>query len=165
MRQIKELRLKKGKKFIVILSSAAALFLLIILGFKKIHKQELPHDLKLEYEFNSGVTTHKRTYASTQAIFFPESIRKEGDYIINNDTGYQVCVATPEEGFLFLGQGQYEMTGKPLVFFVIQPKEEENANYKGEFGIYERNEKEEYKYCITGNERKIEKVKFKVDSI
>lgn len=143
----KELRLEEGKKLITILSSVCILFVLIILGLRKIHRQEVPHDLKMEYEFSSGVTTHERTYASMPAIYFPESVRKEGDYVINNDTGYQVCVATPEEGFLFLGQGRYEITGKPLVFFVIQPREEESVNYKGEFGIYERNEKK--KKCIN----------------
>ena len=161
----KELRLEEGKKLITILSSVCILFVLIISGLRKIHRQELPYDLKREYEFSSGVTTHERTYASTQAIYFPESIRKEGDYVINNDTGYQVCVATPEEGFLFLEQGKYEITGKPLVFFVLQPQGKEKAAYKGEFCILERNEKEVYKYCIAGSERKIKKVKFKTENI
>ena len=160
----KKLRLEEGKKLITILSSVCILFVLIILGLRKIQRQEFPHDLKTEYEFSSGVTTHERTYASTPAIYFPESVRKEGEYVINNDTGYQVCVATPEEGFLFLGQGKYEITGKPLVFFVLQPQGKENVKYKGEFAISEKHEKEGYKYCIVGSERKIKKVKFKTDS-
>ena len=60
-------------------------------------------------------------------------------------------------GGVFLGQGRYEITGKPLVFFILQPQSKENADYKGEFGIYDWDEKEGYKYCITGNERKIKK--------
>ena len=161
----KELGQNKGKKLVTIIGSACILFGLIILGVKKIQRQELPHDLKTEYEFSSGVTTYERTYASTPAIYFPESIRKEGDYVINNDTGYQVCVATPEEGFLFLEQGQYEITGKPLVFFVLQPQGKENVKYKGEFAISKKHEKEGHKYYITGDERKIKKIKFKTENI
>ena len=83
MKQI-GLRLNKGQKLVTIIGSVCILFGLIILGLRKINKQDFPHDLKLEYEFNSGVTTHEKTYASTPAIYFPESIRQKGDYVINN---------------------------------------------------------------------------------
>ena len=92
----KKLRMKEGRKLVTILSSVCILFILIILGLRKIHRQELPHDLKTEYDFNSGVTTHEKTYESTPTIYFPESMRQKGDYEINNKTGYQICVATPE---------------------------------------------------------------------
>lgn len=154
MKQIKELRLEKGKKYIVILSSVCTLFLLTVFGLRRMYKQELPRDFKSKYEFNSGVTTHEKTYVSTPAIYFPESIRQEGDYVISNETGYRVCVATPEDGFLFLGQGIYQITGKPLVFFIVQPQGKENVMFKGELGICERNKKTGFKYYITGNERK-----------
>ena len=121
----KELRQNKGKKLVTIIGSACILLGLILLGLRKIHRQELPRDLKTEYEFNSGVTTHEKTYESTPTIYFPESMRQKGDYEINNITRYQVCVATPEEGFLFLEQGTYQITGTPLVFFIVKPEGKE----------------------------------------
>ena len=71
----KKLRMKEGRKLVTILSSVCILFILIILGLRKINKQDFPYDLKSEYEFNSGVTTHEKTYESTPTIYFPESMR------------------------------------------------------------------------------------------
>lgn len=161
----KELRLEEGKKLITILSSVCILFILIILGLRKIYRQEIPHDLKTEYEFNSGVTTHEKTYESTPAIYFPESIRQKGDYVIDNKTGYQICVATPEEGFLFLEQGLYQITGTPLVFFFVKPEGNEKKIYRGEVGICKKDEKTGFKYCVTGNGEKIKKMRFYTEII
>ena len=60
MKQI-GLRLNKGQKLVTIIGSACILLGLILLGLRKIHRQEVPRDLKTEYEFNSGVTTHEKT--------------------------------------------------------------------------------------------------------
>lgn len=161
----KELRMEKGKKLVTILSSVCILFVLIILGLRKMHRQEIPHDLKTEYDFNSGVTTHEKTYESTPTIYFPDSIRQKGDYVINNKTGYQICVATSEEGFLFLEQGVYQIKGTPLVFFIVKPRENENKIYRGEFSICKRDEKVDFKYHIIGNGRKIKKMRFYAEFI
>ena len=160
MKQIKELRLERGKKFIVILCSVCVLFLLMVLGLRRMYKQELPRDFKSKYEFNSGVTTHERTYASTPAIYFPENIRQEGDYVINNSTGYQICVGTREEGFLFLGQGEHKISGKLLVFFVIKPETEEAISCKGEFVICRENDEKGFQYILNGNQNKIKKISY-----
>lgn len=161
----KELRQDKGKKLVTIIGSACILFGLIILGLRKIHRQELPHDLKTEYDFNSGVTTHEKTYESTPTIYFPESIRQKGDYVITNKTGYQMCVATPEDGFLFLEQGVYQITGTPLVFFIVKPQGKDSKMYRGELSICKRDEKTGFKYCIVGNGEKIKKMRFYTEII
>ena len=160
MKQIKELRLERRKKFIVIMSLVCVLFLLMVLGLRRMHKQELPRDFKSKYEFNSGVTTHEKTYASTPAIYFPESIRQEGNYVINNSTGYQLCVGTREEGFLFLGQGEHKISGKLLVFFVIKPETEETISCKGEFVICRENDEKGFRYTLNGNQNKIKNISF-----
>lgn len=161
----KESGQNKGKKLVTIIGSACILLGLILLGLKKIHRQEVPRDLKTEYEFNSGVTTHEKTYESTPTIYFPESMRQKGDYEINNKTGYQICVATPEEGFLFLEQGTYQIIGTPLVFFIVKPEGNEKKTYRGEVSICKKDEKTGFKYCIAGNGEKIKKMRFYTEII
>ena len=152
MERVKNLKCRRSL-FIICM-----LVVVMICGLLIIQEKYIPFNLKTEYKFNRGVTQEDVTHISTPAVFFPESIRKEGEFVIENDTGYQICIATPEDGFLFLEQGEHRITGKPLVFFIVQPKEE--VHCKGELKIYESGERIGFKYRIMGNQEGIENMKF-----
>lgn len=157
MERVKKLKCRR------LLFIVCMLVVVMICGLLIIQEKFIPFSLKTEYKFNSGVMTEIVTHISTPPVYFPESIRKEGEFIIKNDTGYQICIATPKDGFLFLEQGEHRITGKPLVFFVVQPKEE--VHCKGELKIYESGEKIGFKYCIMGNQEEIENMKFAVEIV
>lgn len=157
MERVKNLKCRRSL-FIICM-----LVVVMICGLLIIQEKYIPFNLKTEYKFNSGVTMEDVTHISTPAVYFPESIRKEGEFIIKNDTGYQICIATPQDGFLFLEQGEHRIMGKPLVFFIVQPKEE--LHCEGEFKIYESGGKIGFKYCIMGNQEEIGKMKFAAEIV
>lgn len=153
----------KNLKYERVVFMVCILVVVMIFGLLIIQEKFIPFNLKTEYKFNRGVTMEDVIHISTPAVFFPESIRKEGEFVIKNDTGYQICVATPQDGFLFLEQGEHRITGKPLVFFIVQPKEE--VHCEGEFKIYESGGKIGFKYCIMGNQEEIGNIKFAAEIV
>lgn len=157
VREDKVCKKNKGVSLLVI----GAIFLLVC-GDWWMVKQYIPYGMKTEYNFNGGVDIEKQIHVTTQPIFFPDILRHDGVFAIENDTGYQICVATAEEGFLFFEQGEFIIHGKPLVFFVVKPEAEENTDYNGQVTIRE-NADIGFVYSIQGNPDMIKEVSYKVE--
>lgn len=99
MKRIKELRLENGKKLIVILSSACMLFILIILGLRKIHRQELPHDFpKGESKIKEYKVVEKEpeTDNSYRLLKIPQIIAEEIEIKISALLGHASVTTTFE---------------------------------------------------------------------
>lgn len=130
----------------------------IYFNIKESKQSYVLNEIETEYKFESGITIADKTYVSTHCISFPEGIRKKGKYEIKNNTGYQVCLATLEEGFLFLEQGKYQITGKPVAFFVIQPDFEKGTYFEGELVISKKNALRKISYIMKGNQTQISEI-------
>lgn len=132
---------------------------LMVCGIRELNWCCFLYKLKTEYKFESGITLEDKTYISTHPVFFPERIREQGKYVIKNTTGYQICVAMPEDGFLFIEQGEYRIEGKPLVFFVVQPDTAKDIYFEGDLIVCKENTTKGISYFMKGNRNKISEIR------
>ena len=106
------------------------------------------------YEFCSAVNTGEDVVTTTEYISVPAYMCEEGKIEVNNSTGYEIVLATRENGFQRVGQENFTMKITPVCLFVIKPETENPVNMGGDFKI--KNEKgEEVMYHIVAHNESI----------
>ena len=84
----------------------------------------IPDGFQETYTFESGYMEAPASpfTKSTPAIPLPDYLRREGTYLCENNTGYDICIFTSTDGFLLLEQGEYNFQGRPVALFLLKPE-------------------------------------------
>lgn len=102
------------------------------------------------YKFSCVVNTEDNAFATTDYISVPDYMCEEGKTEVNNSTGYDIILATRENGFQIVDQGNFTEEITPVCLFVIEPEAWKSVSASGDFTI--KNEKgEEITYHIKGD--------------
>lgn len=109
------------------------------------------------YSFTSSVNQKGNEFVTTEAIVLPKAFWQKNEYMINNATGYDVCIFTQENGCQTIGQGETVIDGTPTTFFVVKPEDSNDKYKEGQLSISSENGEKEI-IDIRGNNEEIAKV-------
>ena len=106
------------------------------------------------YKFSCVVNTEDNAFATTDYISVPDYMCEEGKTEVNNSTGYDIILATRENGFQIVDQENFTEEITPVCLFVKEPEAGKAVSASGDFTI--KNEKgEEITYHIKGDNESI----------
>ena len=107
-----------------------------------------PQELKGVYNLDSGYNVNGAITPSTEAVLFPDYLCYDGEFLCENETGYDICIFTSTSGFHILNQGMHRINGRPIAFFIVKPSANNQEGFGGWFIIHEKDKRLVAKYQV-----------------